>query len=205
MYETRIKSNCFVFLFCNSFKTQLLEYLHHLTHLKKSPSFFYDIVCCLTKSNYHDQYNLDAHLVPFCSKEQILNLLSQWSISNLEKIDSNSLFYSKLIHYQPHIVIHLIRCSLHEKKINHQQFSSYLQNKDRTLLLIAKNEPKAICRLAIEYVHQLEQHERLLPYFIQSKQKYFFKKAPDEMIELITLIASHQPGLLFVYVEDAKL
>jgi hypothetical protein len=48
-------------------------------------------------------------------------------------------------------------------------------------------------------MNQLEPHKRFLPYFIQSKQKYFFKKIPDEMIELITMVASNPPGFIFIY------
>ncbi|CAF5005887.1 unnamed protein product, partial [Rotaria sp. Silwood1] len=53
---------------------------------------------------------------------------------------------------------------------------------------------KTICRLTIDYIDQLEKHKRCLSYFIQLKQSYFFKKVPDEMIELIIIVASHQPG-----------
>ena len=43
---------------------------------------------------------------------------------------------------------------------------------------------------------QLEKHKRLLPQFIQSEQSYFFKKVPDQMIELMTIVASNQPGFI---------
>ncbi|CAF3289844.1 unnamed protein product [Rotaria sp. Silwood2] len=178
------------------FKNQIFENLHQIDYLKKSSAFFYNLVCRLTESCRHDQYNLDAHLVPFCSKDQILNLLSQWSIERLEQIDSSSLFRSKLIYYQPLIVIHLIQCDLNEKKKNSGTFSNYFQENDVLLSLLAKKEAKAILRLTIEYINQLEKHKRFLPNFIQSKQKYFFKKVPDEMIELITIVASDQPGTI---------
>ncbi|CAF3063646.1 unnamed protein product [Rotaria sp. Silwood2] len=182
------------------FKNQIFENLHQIDYLKKSSAFFYNLVCRLTESCRHDQYNLDAHLVPFCSKDQILNLLSQWSIERLEQIDSSSLFRSKLIYYQPLIVIHLIQCDLNEKKKNSGTFSNYFQENDVLLSLLAKKEAKAILRLTIEYINQLEKHKRFLPNFIQSKQKYFFKKVPDEMIELITIVASDQPGfILFIW------
>lgn len=178
----------------------MLENLHQIDCLKKSASFFYNLTCRLTESYRHDQYNLDAHLVPFCSKDQILNLLSQWSIERLEQIDSSSLFRSKLIYYQPLIIIHLIQCDLNEKQINNEKFLNYFQENNRLLALLAEKEAKAVCRLTIEYMNQLEKHQRLLPYFIQSKQKYFFKKIPDEMIELITIVASNQPGfILFIF------
>ncbi|CAF4787876.1 unnamed protein product [Rotaria sp. Silwood1] len=175
-------------------KNQILENLHQIDCLKKSSSFFYNLVYHLTESYHHDQYNLDAYLVPFCSKDQILNLLSRWSIKRLEQIDSSSLFRSKLIYYQPLIVIHLIQCDLNEHKSNNEKFLNYFQENNRLLSSLAKKETKAIFHLTIEYINQLEKHKRFLPHFIASEQKYFFKKMPNEMIELITIIASNQPG-----------
>jgi hypothetical protein len=51
-----------------------------------------------------------------------------------------------------------------------------------------------MCQLTIEYLNQLEKHQRLFPSFIYSKNKFFFEKAPEQMIEIIRLIASNQPG-----------
>ncbi|CAF4880269.1 unnamed protein product, partial [Rotaria sp. Silwood1] len=175
-------------------KNQILENLHQIDCLKKSSSFFYNLAYHLTESYHHDQYNLDAYLVPFCSKDQILNLLSRWSIKRLEQIDSSSLFRSKLIYYQPLIIIHLIQCDLNEHKSNNEKFSNYFQENNRLLSSLAKKETKAIFHLTIEYINQLEKHKRFLPHFIASEQKYFFKKMPNEMIELITIVASNQPG-----------
>ena len=123
--------------------------------------------------------------------------MSQWSIQRFEQIDSSSLFRSKLIKYQPAIVIDLIQRDLNELKVNHEKFSKYFQEKNHLLSLLAKKEPKSILRLTIDYINQLDKHLRRLPYFIQSKQNYFFKKAPDEMIELITIVATTQPGVIF--------
>ncbi|CAF3757364.1 unnamed protein product [Rotaria sordida] len=53
-----------------------------------------------------------------------------------------------------------------------------------------------MCHLAIEHVNQLEKHKRVLPAFILSKEKRMFDKALDGMIQLITLVASHQPGII---------
>ncbi|CAF3107678.1 unnamed protein product, partial [Rotaria sp. Silwood2] len=53
---------------------------------------------------------------PLCRTDQIIDLLSRWSLKRLEQIDSTSAFYSKLILYQPRIVIHLIKGDLNEKK-----------------------------------------------------------------------------------------
>ncbi|CAF4405740.1 unnamed protein product, partial [Rotaria sordida] len=50
-----------------------------------------------------------------------------------------------------------------------------------------------MCHLAIEHVNQLEKHKRVLSAFILSKEKRMFDKALDGMIQLITLVASHQP------------
>ncbi|CAM4750560.1 unnamed protein product [Rotaria magnacalcarata] len=178
------------------FKHKILDNLHRIDCLKKSSSFFYNLACRLTESYHHDQYNLDAHLVPFCSKDQILNLLSRWSIERLEQIDSSSLFRSRLIHYQPLIIIHLIQCDLNEKRINNEKFSNYFHENNRLLSLLAGKQAKAILRLTIEYMNQLEKHKRLLPYFIELNQKNLFKKVPDEMIELFTIVASNQPGTI---------
>jgi hypothetical protein len=51
-----------------------------------------------------------------------------------------------------------------------------------------------MCHLAIELIKRLEKHKRILPEFIESQQEFIFNKAPDEMIELIILVASYQPG-----------
>jgi hypothetical protein len=40
----------------------------------------------------------------------------------------------------------------------------------------------------------LEKHKKILPAFIEAEQKRLFDKAPDEMIKLISLVASYQPG-----------
>ncbi|CAF3580917.1 unnamed protein product, partial [Rotaria sp. Silwood2] len=107
------------------FKKKLLKNLHRINYLIKSNSFFYDLICHLTKTNNHNQYNIDAHLVQFCKKDQIVDLLSQWSIKRLEQIDCSSSFYSKLIRYQPIIVIDLIRGDLNENKKDNEKFSNY--------------------------------------------------------------------------------
>jgi hypothetical protein len=172
-----------------------LKDLHRIDSLKSSSSFFYDLACHLTESNDHQQYNIDAHLVPFCSKDQILDLLSRWSIKRIEQIDSSSAFYSKLLCYQPLIVIDLIKNDLNEKKTNKEKFGNYFRDNDKLIQVIADKEAKELIRLIIQYVNQLENHQRILPTIIQSKQKDFFKKAPNEMIELITIVASNQPGL----------
>ncbi|CAF0878581.1 unnamed protein product [Didymodactylos carnosus] len=62
------------------------------------------------------------------SDDQILDLLSRWSIKRFEPIDSSSLLRSKLICYQPLIVIHLIKEDLNEKKGNEKKLSKYFQD-----------------------------------------------------------------------------
>jgi hypothetical protein len=99
-----------------SLKFPILRDLHRIECLKNSSSFFSNLTCRLTELCNHDQYNLDAHLVPFCTKDQILDLLSRWSLTRLEQIDCSSPFYYKLIHYQPLFIIHLIKGDLNEKK-----------------------------------------------------------------------------------------
>lgn len=132
--------------------------------------------------------------MPFCSKDQIFDILSRWSIERFEQIDSSSVFRSKLIFYQPAVVLHLIQCDLTGKETNAEGIQEYFRDNHQLLLSLAKKDAKAVCRLAITYLQQMENHRRLLPCFIITAQKYFFKKAPDEMIELISLVAGHQPG-----------
>ncbi|CAF3665730.1 unnamed protein product [Rotaria sp. Silwood1] len=80
-------------------KHQILKDLHRIDCLKKSSSFFYDLACHLTESNNHEQYNIDAYLLPFCKYDQIIDLLSRWSLKRVEQISLISAFYLKLIHY----------------------------------------------------------------------------------------------------------
>lgn len=171
-------------------KNQILEYLHRIDCLKKSPTFFYNLI----ESLGHDQSNLDAHLLPFCSKDQIFHLLSRWSIQRFEQIPSPSLFRSKLIHHQAGLVVQLIRSDLNERKGNQTKLLDYFRENNRLFAVLARREAKAVCRLTIDYLNQLENHQRLLPNFLQSNQKYFFKKIPEEMIELITIAGSNEPG-----------
>ncbi|CAF1145573.1 unnamed protein product [Rotaria sp. Silwood1] len=175
-------------------KNKILKYLHRVNCLKKSSSFFYDLACHLTESNNHDQYNIDAHLVPFCKHDQIIDLLSRWSLKCFEQINLTSAFYSKLIFYQPLIIIHLMKADLNEKKNDYEKFSNYFQKNDQIFNLISKKETKGLMNLTIEYLNQLEKHKRFLPSFIYSKQEYFFKKCPEEMIQIMTIIGSNQPG-----------
>ena len=102
----------------------------------------------------------------------------------------------KLIRYQPLVVIHLIKGDLNAKKNDMEKFSSYFRDNEKLFELLAKKQAKELVGLTIEYLNQLEKHKRLLPQFIQSEQSYFFKKVPDQMIELMTIVASNQPGFI---------
>ncbi len=178
-------------------KNQILSCLHRVQLLKKSSSFFYDLTCRLTETNDHGEYNLDGHLVPFCKKEQILDILSRWSINSLKQIDSLSVFYSKLIKYQASIIIHLIKSDLNQIKTNYEKFSNYFRDNKKVVELIAEKEPRELVNLFLEYLNQLEKHQRFLPDIIQSKQIFFFKKVPNEMIELIAIVASRKSGSIY--------
>lgn len=160
-------------------KNQIFDHLHRIDCLKKSPTFF-----------DHHQSNIDAYLLPFCSKDQIVHLLSQWSIQRFEQIPSPSLLRSRLIHHQPAIVLQLIQSDLNERRDN----PTYFRVNNQLFALLAKKEAEAVCRLIIDHLKQLEKHQRILPNFLHSNQKYFFKKTPEEMIELITLAGSNEPG-----------
>jgi len=133
-----------------------------------------------------------------------LDLLSRWSINCLKQIDSSSAFYYKLIKHQPSIIIHLIKGDLNQIKRNSEKFSNYFYENKKMIGLIAEKEPKELIYLFLEHLNQLEKHQRFLPDIIQSKQKYFFKKFPNEMIQLITIVASNQPGLEFNYFISLK-
>jgi hypothetical protein len=99
--------------------------------------------------------------------------------------------------YQPQAMFRFIKNELKAKKTNLTKFTSYFRRNHDVLLSLAAKDPKAMCRLAIEHASQLEKHQRSLPYLIQSKQKFFFKKAPDEMIELLIVVAAaNPPGLV---------
>ncbi|CAF3417336.1 unnamed protein product [Rotaria sp. Silwood1] len=177
-------------------KHQILKYLHNIHCLKISSSFFYDLACHLPKLYHHDEFNIDAHTLPFCSSNQIMKLLSQWSLTRYSQIHFSSSFHSKLIRYQPLIVIHLIKGDLIDKYTNNDILLKYYRDNKELFELLARKEPKAMCHFAIEHVHRLEKHKRLLPAYIVSEVKRMFDKAPDEMIQLITLVASHQPGII---------
>ena len=182
-----------------SLKHEIFRNIHQTT-CSKNPSFFYDLLCHLTKTFAHNQFNLSSYLLPFCTRDQILDLLSRWSIKGLEQIDPSSFLTTKLICYQPLIIIHLIKEDLNEKISNKTNLSDYLRKNQSLFNLLTEKETKAMCHLALEHVKRLPKHERVLPYFCASKQTICFKRAPDEMIELITLAASHTPGfVLFIY------
>ncbi|CAF3971219.1 unnamed protein product [Adineta steineri] len=179
-------------------KQHLLKSLCQIDCLKKSSIFFYNLACYLTGFYRYDQYNLDQYLLPFCSQDQILDLLSRWSIDLIKQMSDSSflLYRSKLMSYHPQIFLHLIQRDLTKNKITSENFSKYYSENTTLFTILTEKDPKAVCRLTIECVNQLEINERFLPYFIVSKQKYFFKKAPDEMIELITIVASTQSGTI---------
>jgi hypothetical protein len=90
----------------------------------------------------------------------------------------------------------LIKGDLRDKYTNYEKIWNYCRQNGQLFELLAKKEPKAMCRFAIEHINRLEKHRKILPGFIESEQKRMFDKAPDEMIELISLVASYQPGSL---------
>ena len=144
-----------------SLKHQILRGLNRIDILKKSSSFFFDLASRLTETNNYLQYNIAAHTIPFCNKEQILNLLSRWSIKRLEQIDRSTAFYSKLIRYQPLIIIHLIKEDLNQIKINKEKFSNYFEENEKLFQLIYKKVPKQLIHLAIQYLNQLEKTSKI--------------------------------------------
>ena len=179
----------------SSIKQQLLKRMHRFALARRDPSFVYRMACRLTESMHHSQWNLDAHLVPFCSREQISDLLSRWSIHRLEHIDRSSAFYQKLIRYQSSLVVDLIRADLVEKKRRHEKISDYFRGQnDQLMISLSRKQTKAMCILIIDYVQRVDRHQRALPAFIYSNQKRYFQQAPTEMIELLTILGSDVPG-----------
>lgn len=165
--------------------------------LKKSSSFFKDIIIKLTETFNPNEYNINAHLIPFCNKDQILKIFSQWSFKSLEQFNLKSTFFTKLIHYQPVIIIELIKQDLIEKKLKNENISKYFIENENLFNALSKKVPKELICLVIEHFKMLENHKRILPSFIQANQEYFFKKVPNEMIELITMISIHKKGTIF--------
>ncbi len=123
-----------------------------------------------------------------------MNLLSRWSLTRYSQISYSSSFCSKLIRYQPLIVIHLIQGDLNDKYTNSDELWNYFRINKQLFELLAKKEPRAMCHFVIEHVNRLEKDKKVLPAFVESKQEYLFAKAPEEMIKLISLVASYQPG-----------
>lgn len=162
--------------------------------MKNSRSFFYELACSLTESLHHEQFNIDAHVLPFCSSDQILDLLSRWSLVRYNQISCSSPLRSKLARYQPLISIHLIHGDLREKYMNYDELWKYSREHRQLFALLARKQPKAMCQFALEYANRLENQKKILPHFVMSEQKRLFDKAPDEMIDLISSVASFQPG-----------
>jgi hypothetical protein len=92
------------------------------------------------------------------------------------------------------IVIHLIQGDLNDKYTNSDELWNYFRINKQLFELLAKKEPRAMCHFVIEHVNRLEKDKKVLPAFVESKQEYLFAKAPEEMIKLISLVASYQPG-----------
>lgn len=146
----------------------------------------------MTESLHHEQFNIDAHLLPFCSSNQIIDLLSRWSLTRYSQISCSSPLRSKLARYQPLICIHLIQGDLRDKYVDYEELWKYSREHKQLFEFLARKEPKAMCNLALEYV---KNPKKILPQFVKSEQKRLFDKAPDQMIELISSVASFQSGL----------
>ncbi|CAF2145792.1 unnamed protein product [Rotaria magnacalcarata] len=177
-------------------KQKMVKKLCHIDVLRKSSSFFYDTACHLIDSKNYSRYNFAAYLLPFCKTDQIIDLLSRWSIKGFEQIDRSTTLRSRLIVLQPSIVIQLMKADLDALKAHSEKIDDYFQGKTTLMNSLSKKVPKEVVCLAVEYLNQLQPSIRSIPAFIASHLTYFFKKAPNEMIQLITTIASIQPGTL---------
>ena len=87
-----------------------------------------------------------------------------------------------------------MRGDLNQIKTNQNKFLNYMEENPRILQMIVKKQAKELVSLFIEHLNQVEKHQRFLPSIVDSKQVLFFRKAPEEMIKLITIVASTQPG-----------
>lgn len=177
-------------------KYRVLKLLHSTGRGKRfSTTFYYNLALALTKSMDHEQFNIDAHTLPYCSSDsQIMDLLTRWSISRLNQLDPSLPLRARLIRYQPLVIIQLIKTELITKYNSIDQLQEYFRTNRTLFISLAKREPKAMCRLAIEHLNRLEKHRRVLPAFVENVQKRLLDKAPNEMIELLLLAAQNQPG-----------
>lgn len=96
--------------------------------------------------------------------------------------------------HQRLIIIDLIKNDLNNKYTDDLELWNYFRQNKKLLEFLAKKEPKAMCQFAIQHVNRLEKHKKMLPGFIEVRQEHMFDKAPDEMIQLISSVASYQPG-----------
>ncbi|CAM4845478.1 unnamed protein product, partial [Rotaria magnacalcarata] len=193
-------------------KQKMVKKLCHIDVLRKSPSFFYDAACHLIDSNNYSRYNFAAYLLPFCKTDQIIDLLSRWSIKGFAQIDRSTTLRSRLIVLQPSIVIQLMKADLDALKVHSEKFADYFQGKTTLMNSLSKKVPKEVVCFAVEYLNELQPSipsiaaiiAAHLSYFTEDKKfgkvpflfSVFFKKAPNEMIQLITTIASIQPDVL---------
>lgn len=99
-----------------------------------------------------------------------------------------------MMRHKSHMIVELIKMDLIQKKMNNDKFLSYFNDNLYLCKMTYKRHTLELLNLIFNYLKQLEKHQMYLPTIIQMNQKYFFLKAPDQMIQLITILASHQPG-----------
>lgn len=144
----------------------------------------------------YEEYNLGGNLLPYCSLEQINNLLSRWSIQSLKQLDQHSSLVVKLCEHQPSIILKLIKEDLRLFNKTDEKYFDYFNDKSNLLELVFRKQSKELIDLFIDYLNPLENHQRLFPAILSKYQKYFFEKCPNEMIELISIVATNQKGSL---------
>ena len=179
--------------FLSSVKSRLLSDLHHS---KLSSSFFVSLLTRLTSNHSHEEWNIGGCLLAYCPKDQIMAVLSRWSLKRFEQLDRSSVLYATLCRSHPDLLIELIRADLEHHKEDQSQLAKYFREKSSAFTSIAKRETKRFARLALDYLHLLDASRRFLPAVIQQLQKDFFRRAPDEMIEMIGIAASIERGVV---------
>ena len=116
-------------------------------------------------------------------------------MKSLKQFDLNSPLVWRLSEYHPLIFIQLIKQDLQQIDANDEKFIKYFDDKTNLIQMISRKEPKELICLFIYYLNQLENHQRYFPFQISTQMKYFFEKSPNEMIDLITLVATNRTGL----------
>ena len=121
-------------------------------------------------------------------------ILSRWSVKRFEQLDRSSVLHAKLLRFHPDLMIELIRADLEHIKEDQDQLRKYFRENGSAFTSIAERETKRFARLVIDYLHLVDKSHRYLPYVVEQLRTEFFRRAPDEMIEMIGIAGSIERG-----------